>query len=83
MTDVSRRVREVLAATLRTELTAIGPDAAFGVTPEWDSLSHVALMTALEHEFGLQIGDDEIVDLIDVEAIEAAVRRVSGDRTEK
>ena len=32
-------------------------------TPEWDSLSHVQLLSALEHKFGIEVSADQAFKL--------------------
>lgn len=48
-------------------------------TDGWDSLAHVNLMFAIEEEFGIRFGQDEMVDLQDVgELKELIARKVDG-----
>ena len=35
----------------------------FNVTPEWDSIGHMCLITALEEEFGVEFEPDEIMGI--------------------
>jgi acyl carrier protein len=43
--------------------------------PRWDSLQHIALVQALERTFGLSLSMDEMMELIDVGAIERLLKR--------
>lgn len=43
--------------------------------PRWDSLQHVALVHAIERTFGLSLSMDEMMELIDVGAIERLLKR--------
>lgn len=44
--------------------------------PEWDSLGHIRLVTAMEEGFGLTFENEEIMDMSNVAAIkEILVRR--------
>lgn len=42
--------------------------------PGWDSQGHVRLILALEERFGVEFGDDQIVELVSVAAILQALQ---------
>jgi acyl carrier protein len=43
--------------------------------PRWDSLQHIALVTAIERAFGIALSMDEMMEMRSVAAIEAVLRR--------
>jgi acyl carrier protein len=43
--------------------------------PRWDSLQHIALVTAIERAFGVTLSMDEMMEMRSVGAIEAVLRR--------
>lgn len=43
--------------------------------PRWDSLQHIALVHAVEKTFGLSLSMDEMMELVDVGAIERLLKR--------
>lgn len=47
----------------------IGPDAAMGKTPGWDSMAQVDLILALEQRFGVQVPPDLFGQLSSVTTI--------------
>jgi acyl carrier protein len=64
--------------TVFTEEVAVRPDLTAKQVTEWDSLSHVSLVLAIEHEFGIQfrVGEveltrnvGELIDLISRRAV--------------
>lgn len=57
----------------------VDDDLGFGVVEEWDSFNHVNLMIAIETEFGVEWGPEEIGGLRTVGAIRAALAEKSGD----
>ena len=67
------RVERVIAEALRIEPRLVTDDLAYGDLSEWDSLNHVDLMLRLESEFGVEIGEDEMLSLTSVRAIRAFV----------
>lgn len=73
---MSACLEQVIADALRIDVTNVSDDLEFGVTPEWDSLNHVALMMSIEAEFDIKVTDDDVVELTNVPAI----RRFLGSR---
>ena len=47
---------------------------AYGAIPEWDSASHMVIVTALEERFGIMFESEELVELSTVARIEDALR---------
>jgi acyl carrier protein len=45
----------------------------------WDSLAHVNIVYAIEEEFGVEFGDDEIAGFATVGELEDRIRRKRGD----
>ncbi|MCB1484582.1 MAG: acyl carrier protein [Hyphomicrobiaceae bacterium] len=43
--------------------------------PRWDSLQHIALVHAVEKTYGLSLSMDEMMELVDVGAIEKLLHR--------
>jgi acyl carrier protein len=43
--------------------------------PRWDSLQHIALISAIERTFGITLSMDEMMEMRSVGAIEAVLRR--------
>lgn len=39
------------------------PDLKYQETPNWDSVGHMTLITAIEEEFGIAIEIDDIIEL--------------------
>jgi acyl carrier protein len=68
---------DLIAEQLRIPAARVRDDLSFGGIPEWDSLNHVNLMTALEKEYGVTIDEDLMVELIDVRAIRSLVDRTA------
>jgi len=74
MTDIRPELRDIFAdvflfdepLTLRT-----GPDDV----PKWDSLRHIALVSAIENAYGITLSMDEMMEMIDVRAIQGVLER--------
>jgi acyl carrier protein len=57
---MNERLRAVIAEILDMRPADIAADMARESTTQWDSLSHLRLVTALEDEFGISLTMDEI-----------------------
>jgi acyl carrier protein len=63
------RVREVMAAMLAIPADQVGEQTLQSTVADWDSLRHMNLVLALEEEFEIQFGDDEVGELLSFRAI--------------
>lgn len=43
--------------------------AAYGKTPEWDSVAHMQLVAALEDAFGIMIETDDVIAMSDYSVV--------------
>jgi acyl carrier protein len=53
-------------------------DTAYGVTPTWDSVAHLMLMSAIEEGFGITLDADDVVAMTDYPAIRRTLREQHG-----
>jgi len=77
--NIEEKVKEIIAKVLEVPVDQINEDTAIGDIPEWDSLSHIQIISAIEKEFGFHFTPDVMMDLEDVSDISAAVE----ERVEK
>jgi acyl carrier protein len=78
MTDrsqVTTRVREVMAQVLDLPHAEIGPELTAGTSSAWTSLNHLMLISQLEQEFGVVFSNQEIKELTSFTAILGAIGR--------
>ncbi|AUW58805.1 acyl carrier protein [Sphingobium sp. SCG-1] len=52
--SMHERVRVLMADVLEVPIESLSADVDRESLPEWDSLAHLRLMTALEEEFGVR-----------------------------
>jgi acyl carrier protein len=72
------RIIEIFRDELALPPSEITVDLRYNGVPEWDSVAHMALISALEHEFGVSFQDEEIVEMTTIKAIEQiVVKRVA------
>jgi acyl carrier protein len=77
-TEVRERLAGVFAAVISDEVE-MRDDLTAADVEEWDSLTHVNFMFAVEEEFGIQLAQSEMV-LADVGELRAVLVRKLGSR---
>ena len=68
----------VLASVLGLEKEAIGEDASSDTLDAWDSLKQMAIVAAVEDEFGIMFDEEEIIHLNSVGSLREATRKALG-----
>lgn len=66
---MENRIKSVLAIVLELDITNIKNDCSPETIEKWDSLKQMNLIIALESEFGIEINEDEILELVNIPAI--------------
>lgn len=69
------RLRQLVASTFKVDPNSLNPESGPHTIPAWDSAGHLNLVLAIEKEFGIQFSEDDVVDLIDLGEIEAALQK--------
>lgn len=67
--------KEIVAKALEISIDQLNDESAYGETPNWDSLNHVAIINELEINYGIQIPDSEIENYITMKAINELYER--------
>jgi acyl carrier protein len=68
-----QRVLRIVSDVLGEPLEQLSGSSSPDTVEKWDSLNHMTLVLALEEEFGVQFTDDQIMQLLSVDAIVAAL----------
>lgn len=63
MSDVEKRVKEVVARTLKTDVGRISDDARFIEDLGAESIQSVELVAAFEEEFDIEMDDEEALSV--------------------
>jgi acyl carrier protein len=66
-------IRAIMARVLRLAVDRIGPDAAIGNVPNWDSTAHMRIMLALEDKFGVELNETQMTEMTSLSKIYAVV----------
>ena len=67
--SVLERVANVFAAVFVVPAESVTIDTIPDDVPKWDSLGHMAMVAALETEFGVQFELDEVMEMATVSKI--------------
>ncbi|MFC1799095.1 acyl carrier protein [Thermodesulfobacteriota bacterium] len=63
MDNVRSKCIDVFAKTMEVSSDQVSDETDPGNLEQWDSLTHVQLISALEKEFNIEIAPDEGIDL--------------------
>jgi acyl carrier protein len=71
--NLEGRVRSIIGDVFNLTSEEAKDNLQIGNPPQWDSIGHMQLLVRIEDEFGLRFPTYAIADLINVEAIVAAI----------
>lgn len=77
---ISPKLAQVISAQLKLEGFDFQPSMTAGQVPGWDSLSHVAIITAVEADYGVRFSTLEVLRLKTIGDLQALVDRKTGAR---
>lgn len=78
MSSVTERLRTVVARTFRMRIEQVEDATTPAEVSAWDSLGQIDLVTALEQEFSVEFGLDEIMLMNSVGGIRSILERRNG-----
>jgi acyl carrier protein len=77
-TQIFDRVRGIAADVLQLDPASVTPDSSPQSVETWDSVQHLNLVLALEEQFGIQFGPEEMDSMKSIGAIADLVGRKNG-----
>ena len=78
--NIEQRIRNVMSAVFQISADETNEDSSSDTITSWDSLKHFNMIMALEEEFDIEFGSEEIVDLLDFKRIKLIVLKKQGIR---
>jgi acyl carrier protein len=63
MSSLEQRVKSVLSQVLRVPIDRLSGDSSPDTIDQWDSVSHINLILALEEEFDVQFTAEETMEM--------------------
>ena len=76
MDELRQRVIQTVSRALRVPQESITEETMMGDIPQWDSLNHMAVISAVERELNLVFDLDDVVDLEGVSDLIDLVERL-------
>ncbi|HEX3525680.1 MAG TPA: acyl carrier protein [Thermoanaerobaculia bacterium] len=76
MDELRHKVIQTVSRALRVPQESITAEMMMGDIPQWDSLNHMAVVSAVEREFNLVFDLDDVVDLEGVSDLIDLVERL-------
>ena len=72
------RILNIISQELALPLSEVNADLGYNSTPEWDSVAHMSLISALEEEFSIVFENEQIVEMTNINAIEQIILKNVG-----
>lgn len=72
------RVVKVLASVLEIPSESVGPETSIDTVDSWDSIRQINLVLALEEEFGIQLSEEQVIDLLNYPIVLETVKDALG-----
>lgn len=76
---MKRKVFGIVESVMNAPPGSINEDSSSDDIEGWDSLRHMNLVLALEEEFGVEFGEEQILEMTSVRNIVAALDQVSNE----
>ncbi|BEG97946.1 acyl carrier protein [Bacteroides sedimenti] len=73
--EVEKKVKEIVAQICETDAAEIKPSTSIGDYPQWDSVGHISILSALEDFYNINFEGKEMVEIEDVADMINAVKR--------
>lgn len=68
-------LHEIFASALNLPPAAVTEDLTYRGVPQWDSISHMALVAALESKYGILLETQDVLDLSSVARAREILRK--------
>lgn len=72
---ISQRLKNVILRVLHLDTFELEASTTAAEVPGWDSLTHVAILTAVEQEYAIRFRSMEVIRLRNVGELQALVDR--------
>jgi len=71
---MEERLRKIMADVFLLDINEIDANSSPDSIPQWDSIGHLNLVTAIEEEFGIKIDDEQIVQMLNFKLVAEIVK---------
>lgn len=77
--DYEKEIMEIVAGCLEIPVEQLEKDADMADIPEWDSMRNVMILSQLEDHFDVMIPEEDIFDLVSVNAIIEEINKIKSE----
>lgn len=70
---MEERIKEVMSSVFEIDVESINDNSSADNIELWDSLRHMNLILALEEEFGIELSDDDIGQILNFKLIKLII----------
>lgn len=77
MNEQQEKIKSVMATVFETD--AITEDASPDTIEAWDSLRHLNLAVALEEAFGIELSEEDIMELMNFKLVDIKISEKLGN----
>jgi acyl carrier protein len=67
------KLNQIISETFEVSISEVNSTDDITAYPNWDSMTHMILITTIEEEFEIELTSDEIVEMETVADIEALI----------
>lgn len=60
---MEQKLKESFAEALNIDVNTVNVGLKYQAIPEWDSISHMMLISQIEEDFDISIDTDDVIDL--------------------
>ena len=71
--EQEEKLRHVMASVFGVDVSVINDDASVDTIEKWDSLNHLNLILALEEQFQVSLGEDQIIEMLNYPLVKAVL----------
>ena len=72
---MEQKINDILVAILKVQKEKTSVDLTMDDVNNWDSLTHMNLIVAIEDEFGIEMSGDDIAEMISFGSIKKTVAK--------
>lgn len=69
------KLKEAFAEALQIDASKVVNELKYQSIPEWDSISHMVLITELEDAFDISIETDDVIDMSSVDKAISIIKK--------
>ena len=74
MLMMEKKLKELLAKIFSVDASAITDNTTPDTLENWDSLRHMNLVVSIEEEFGVELSDDQVVEILSYQLIKIVLQ---------